>query len=97
MKLYFYQFHGDQKPRLVADISHAHVQVSPEYINQSVVSIMFPDKRHWLIECEDRKLAARLEFAVDETQKAVLKKKSMYMRVDDVLKKVDYGFNMHVY
>ena len=100
LRLYFYQFHGDIKPRLIADISHAQVEVSTEYSHGTVISILFQDKRHWYIECEDKKIAQRFEFAVVESQKALHKKGgSIFMKSDEVNKKSnrDYGFHMHIY
>ena len=47
LKLYFFQYHGDPKLRLVADISQAHVEVDPQYMHKCVVKIRHADKR-WL-------------------------------------------------
>ena len=37
LKLFFFQYHGDPKPRLIADIADAQVEIHPEYTNRTVV------------------------------------------------------------
>ena len=98
LKLYFFQYHGDPKPRLVADISQAHVEVDPQYMHKCVVKIRHADKREWLLEFEDFKKALKFEFAVSESQAAARTEGgSMFMTSSDLKQRYQYGHNIHIY
>lgn len=98
LKLYFFQYHGDPKPRLVADITQATCEVDPMYLQRTVVSIKHADKRVWLVEFEDFKKALKFEFAVSESQEAAKREGgSMFMRSADLKQKFNFGHNTHVY
>lgn len=98
LKLYFFQYHGDPKPRLIADITQATCEVDPMYLHRTVVSIKHADKRVWLIEFEDFKKALKFEFAVLESQEAAKRDGgSMFMKSADLKQKFDFGHASHVY
>ena len=98
LKLYFFQYHGDPKPRLVADVTQAHVEIDQQYMHKCVVKIRHTDKREWLLEFEDFKKALKFEFAVNESQ-AALKKDggSMFMTTADLKQRFQYGHGTHIY
>ena len=99
LRLYFFQYHGDTSPRLVADITEATIEVDSLYLHKTVVSILMADQRRWLIEFEDFKLAQRFEFAVNESQKGFRKEGgSIFINTADVRRKRrDYGHGAHIY
>ena len=98
LRLYFFQYHGDCRPRLVASIVDATVEICPEYLNRSVVNITMADKRNWLVEFEDFKKALRFEFAVKESQEGYRKDGgSMFVNSKDVRSKREYGHNQPIY
>jgi len=99
LRLYFFQYHGDTRPRLVADIADASVEVSAEYANRCVIRILMADKRCWLVECEDFKKALHFEFAVKESQEGFRSVGgSMFINTKDVRsKKRDYGHNQPIF
>ena len=98
LRLYFFQYHGDCRPRLVASIVDATVEISPEYANKSVVNITMADKRSWLVEFEDFKKAQRFEFAVKESQEGHRKEGgSIFVNTKDVRVKRDFGNNQQIY
>jgi len=98
LRLYFFQYHGDTRPRLVADVTDATVEVSPEYANKCVVRILMADKRSWLVEFEDFKKAQHFEFAVKESQEGFRTVGgSLFINTKDVRsKKRDYGHNQPI-
>jgi hypothetical protein len=98
LKLYFFQYHGDPKPRLIADISHATCEVDQTYLQKTVVSIKHADKRSWLVEFEDFKAALRFEFAVSETQEAAKREGgSIFMKSSELKQKFNFGHGGHIY
>lgn len=98
LKLYFFQYYGDPKPRLIADITHATCEVDPMYTQRTVVSIKHADKRFWLIEFEDFKKALKFEFAVLESQEAAKREGgSLFMRSSDLKQKFNFGHATHIY
>lgn len=98
LKLYFFQYHGDPKPRLVADVAHANVEIDPQYMHRCVVKIRHADKREWLLEFEDFKKALKFEFAVNESQAASKTEGgSMFMTTSDLKQRFQYGHGVHIY
>jgi len=99
LRLYFFQYHGDTRPRLVADITDATVEVSAEYANKCVVRVLMADKRGWLVECEDFKKAQHFEFTVKESQEGFRTVGgSIFINTKDVRsKKRDYGHNQPIF
>ena len=99
LRLYFFQYHGDIRPRLVADVTDAVVEVSSEYANKCVVKIVMSDKRTWLIEFEDFKKAQHFEFAIRESQEGFRAVGgSIFINTKDVRsKRRDFGHNQPIF
>ena len=94
LRLYFYQNHGDIRPRFVSDIVEAQVVVDRTYTKGNVVSVLHHDSRLWLLELGEAKLADKFVFAVTESQKAHAQPQgSIFMRTSDVRKHRTFGFD----
>lgn len=97
LRLFFFQAHGDVKPRFVSDIVDAAVGVDPAYTRGNVVQILHVDGRCWLLDLQSDRDAQQLEFAVKESQKAHRAQRgSIFLRTNDVRKRRMFGFGLEV-
>lgn len=93
LRLLFYQHHGDEEPRHSADIRDARIEIVRDKGHlTSLVNIVFPDQRLWLLEFNDRKSAVNFEVAVTESKRALRDNSSLYMRQGDFDDDVSIGF-----
>lgn len=83
LRVLFYQFYGDSRPRFIGDITTATVHCMTEKNLRHNIPIIHADGRKWLVEFYDVGDAVKFEFAVNESQKAYNEvKSSMYIRSD---------------
>jgi hypothetical protein len=99
LKLMFFQFYGDARPRFIGDISSATVHCMTERNLKHNIPIIHADGRKWLVEFYDVGDAIKFEFAVNESQKAYRETKgSMYIRSESLLVPYkDFGHAQSIY
>lgn len=64
----FYQNYGDSKPRFMVNIRDVSATLQHDMTS---VRLIFPDKRSWLFEFENKLQAKQFEFAITETQRSL--------------------------
>lgn len=71
LKLMFFQYYGDIAPRFIADLSDVIAKVERDKgRTTSLVNLIHPDSRVWLLEFQTKQDACKFEFAVNESRKA---------------------------
>lgn len=101
LRLYFFQFFGDARPRCVCDIRESHASVIQEKGQLHCVILSFVDGRKWLLEFPSPKDAIKFEFSVTESQRAYKENGgSMFMRSTDIVNSFswkDFGHDQPTY
>lgn len=95
LKLFFYQFQGDEHPRIVSDVREATAVLSENFAN--VVYLIHADKRKWQFDFDGFYEANKFIFALTECQKVARGETSIYMSAERLWKYKSLGHRCPTY
>lgn len=93
----FFQYYGDIVPRFIADISDVVAKVERDKgRTTTLVNLIHPDGRVWLLEFQAKQDACKFEFAVNESRKAKNEAKGSKFLVTSEFYTPEMSFGFHI-